>query len=199
MEFRKDLSPLVHLTRFINETEEHLRVVHITFHEHFFHLSLQTHSENSCHCDTRSISSRIPRWSPEPVTRLCGALSTKLPAVEELCVKFGFAMMAAEDYLLWRRLYEQFPSVKVFRIDGAMSIKSWVVNENYDFLAPTFLRDDEGPTAALAFLPALEEIQLGKGMLWTQKSHSETKLAVFRPFVSARQQAGRPVRISFCS
>jgi hypothetical protein len=123
----------------------------------------------------------------------------KLPAVEELRVIFGFAMMAAEDYLLWRRLYGQFPGVKVFRIDGALSIKSWVVNADYNFLAPTFLRDDEGPAAALVFLPALEEIQLGKGMPFAPQSQSETKLKVFRPFVSARQQAGRPVRITFCS
>jgi hypothetical protein len=130
---------------------------------------------------------------------LCDALSTKLPAVEELRVTFGFAMMAAEDYLLWRWIYGQFPGVKVFRIDGALSVKSWEVNEDYDFLAPTFLRDNERPAVALAFLPALEEIQLGQGWLWTPESQSETNLEVFWPFLSARQQAGRPVRISFCS
>ena len=199
MEFRRDSCPMIPLTRFINDTDEHLRVVHITFHEHVFHLSLQTHSEYTCLCDTRSPSSRIPRWSPEPVIRLCDALSTKLPAVEELRVTFGFAMMATEDHLLWRRHYGQFPGVKVFRIDGALSVKSWEVNEDYDFLAPTFLRDNEGPAVALAFLPALEEIQLGQGWLWTPESQSETNLEVFRPFLSARQQAGRPVRISFCS
>jgi hypothetical protein len=129
---------------------------------------------------------------------LCGALSTKLSAVEELRVVFGFAMMAADDYMLWRRFYEQFPGVKVFRIDGAKSVKSYVVKENYDFLAPTFLRNRERAGVALEFFPALEEIQLGKGMLWTPASHSKTNLAVFRPFVSARQRAGYPVRISFC-
>jgi hypothetical protein len=198
MEFRVILSPIVHLTRFINETEEHFQVVHVTFHEHVFHLSFQTQSGNTCICDTLTLSSIIPEWSPESVTRLCGALSTKLSAVEELRVTFGFAMMAAEDCILWRRFYEQFPGVKVVRIDGAMSVKASVVKENYNFLAPTFLRNRERPGAALAFFPALEEIQLGKGMLWTPGSHSKTKLGVFRPFVSARQRAGHPVRISFC-
>ena len=198
LEFRVILSPIVHLTRFINETEEHFHVVHITLHEHVFHLSLQTQSGYSCICDTCTLSSRIPKWSPESVTRLCSALSKKLSAVEELRVIFSVAMMVAENYMLWRRFYEQFPGVKVFRIDGALSIKSWVVNEDYDFLAPTFLQDNEEPASALAFLPALEEIQLGKGMLWTPRSHSKSKLAVFQPFVSARQRAGYPVRISFC-
>jgi hypothetical protein len=198
LEFRVILSPIVHLTRFINETEEHFHVVHVTFHEHVFHLSLQTQSGYTCICDTLTLSSRIPEWSPDSVTRLCGALSTKLSAVEELRVVFGFAMMAADDYMLWRRFYEQFPGVKVFRIDGAKSVKSYVVKENYDFLAPTFLRNRERAGVALEFFPALEEIQLGKGMLWTPASHSKTNLAVFRPFVSARQRAGYPVRISFC-
>ena len=199
MEFRDVSSPIVHLPRFINETEERFHAVHVTFHQRVFHLSLQTQSEfMDCHCNTQTRSSRIPSWSPESVTRLCDALSAKLPAVEELRVTFGFAMMAAEDYLLWRRFYGQFPGVKVFRIDGALSIKSWVVNADYNFLAPTFLRDDEGPAAALAFLPALEEVQLGQGMRLTPQSQSEGKLEVFRPFISARQQAGRPVRITFC-
>ena len=200
MEFRDVSSPIVHLPRFIDETKGRFHAVHVTFHQRVFHLSLQTQSEYMiCHCNTQTRSSRIPSWSPQSVTRLCDALSTKLPAVEELRVIFGFAMMAAEDYLLWRRLYGQFPGVKVIRIDGALSIKSWVVNADYNFLAPTFLRDDEEPAAALAFLPALEEIQLGKGMPLAPQSQSESKLKVFRPFVSARQQAGRPVKISFCS
>ena len=202
LEFRVILSPIVHLTRFINETEEHFHVVHVNFHEHVFDLSLQTQSVYTCICDTRiqsgytrfcgtcTPSSQIPKQSPESVTRLCGALSKKLSAVEELRVVFGFAMMAADDYMLWRRFYEQFPGVKVF--------KAYLEEETYDFLAPTFLRNRETAGAALAFFPALEEIQLGKGMFWTPGSHSKTKLAVFRPFVSARKRAGYPVRVSFC-
>ena len=197
MEFSNVSSPMVHLPRFISETEERYHAVHVTFHQRVFHLSLQTQSEYmTCHCNTNLKASSIPRWSPESVTPLCDALSTKLTTVEELRVRFSGGMMAAEDYMLWRRFYQQFPGVKVFRIDGAMSIKSWVLYHDYDFLAPTFLREDEGPGAALDFLPALEEIQLDQGR--ASDSQSETKLGVFRPFVSARQQAGHPVRISFC-
>lgn len=98
--------------------------------------------------------------------------------------------------MLWRTFYQQFPGVKVFRIDGALCFKRWRICPDYDLIAPTFLRDDEGSGAALDFLPALEEIQLDQDPV--SESQRETKLGVFRPFVLARQQAGRPVRIFFC-
>ena len=197
MEFSDVSSPTVHLPRFINETEERFHAVHVVFHGRVFHLSLQTQSEYmTCHCNTHSKASRIPVWSPESATRLCDALSTKLTTVEELRVRFISSMMAAEDYMLWRTFYQQFPGVKVFRIDGALCFKRWRICPDYDLIAPTFLRDDEGSGAALDFLPALEEIQLDQDPV--SESQRETKLGVFRPFVLARQQAGRPVRISFC-
>jgi hypothetical protein len=114
-------------------------------------------------------------------------LLTKLFTVEELCVNFAFAKMDAEDCILWRRFYQQFPSVKVLRTEGA----------NYSCIACTLLQDREEPDDVLALFPALEEIELGNGEFWIHQRRGESELAVFQPFVSARQQAGRPVKVFF--
>jgi hypothetical protein len=50
--------------------------------------------------------SRIPKWTPERIyanerRALCD--STKFATVNLLCVTFEFAMMATENYILWRR------------------------------------------------------------------------------------------------
>jgi len=44
----------------------------------------------------------------------------------------------------------------------------------------------------LVLLPALEEIQLDKNYLSTYEIERAQQLAAFQPFVSTRQQAGRP-------
>jgi hypothetical protein len=43
----------------------------------------------------------------------------------------------------------------------------------------------------------LEEIELFRDPLVTHESQREPELAAFRPFISARQQAGRPVNVCF--
>jgi hypothetical protein len=103
--------------------------------------------------------------------------------VEELRV----TKIAAEDYTLWRRFYQQFPSVKALRTEDT---------NNY-CIARTLLQDHEEPDDGLTFLPALEEIELGKNPSSTHESQYGTELAAFQPFVTARQQAGRPVKVFF--
>jgi hypothetical protein len=122
--------------------------------------------------------------------RLSSSFSTKLTAVEELCVTFTFARMATEDYILWRRFYQLFPGVKVLHTEGA----------NYDCIAFSLLQYHEEPDDVLSFFPALEEIKIGNGGLEyyrTRQSRSESALAAFEPFISARQRAGRPVKVLF--
>jgi hypothetical protein len=185
--FDSIMFPIVHLTRFITETEEHYHAVHVTFHIRRFRLSLLTRPENFTHREPLPRLSQIPRWSPESIMRISDYLLTKLFTVEELCVNFAFAEMDAEDCILWRRFYQQFPSVKVLRTEGA----------NYSCIACTLLQDREEPDDVLALFPALEEIELGNGEFWIHQRRGESELAVFQPFVSARQQAGRPVKVFF--
>ena len=54
--------------------------------------------------------------------RMSGALSTRLTTVEVLKVTFDKTTMADTTRvkeILWRRFYQQFPSVKVLRTEGA--------------------------------------------------------------------------------
>jgi len=47
----------------------------------------------------------------------------------------------------------------------------------------------------LTFLPTLEEIELGINTFMNSESERASRLATFQPFVSARQQAGCPVKV----
>ena len=182
--------PIVHLTRFINETEEHYYAVHVTFHrEWVFRLSLLTQSEYFHYRKPTSKASRVPRWSPGRIMRMSGALSAKLTTVTLLRVTFESSVMAAEDYILWRRFYQLFPNVKTL----------WIQATNHLDVAHTLFQDHEGPDDVLAFLPSLEVLQLGEGEFWTPGTEAESKLTTFLPFLSARELAGRPVQVLFRS
>jgi hypothetical protein len=109
---------------------------------------------------------------------MSSALSTKLSAVEVLHVTIN-----KSENILWRSFYQHYPKVKVLRTGGV---------NNHD-IART-LHHDHGMLDDFAFLPALEEIDLGKKQL--DESERGSQLAAFQPFVAARQQAGRPVKVS---
>jgi hypothetical protein len=172
--------PMVHLLRFINEIEERYHAAHVTF-QHFYHLWVLTQSEYISHCEPR-FALRSPSGSPESLMRMGSVLSTRLTIVEDLSVSF---YETAEDYIPWRRFYQQFPSVKALRTGGV-----------YNYCIARTLHQDDGEPDDLAFLPALEEIDLGENSL-SFEGEGGSQLAAFQPFVSARQQAGRPVKVFF--
>jgi hypothetical protein len=179
--------PVVHLPRFINEIEGHYHGVHAVL-DTICRFSL-LHSENISQSEPRFNLNCM--WSTPPsetIFGMGGALSTRLTTVEKLSVTFGEMQDNAEfwvDNLPWLRFYQQFPSVKVLQTKCA----------NDDYIARTFLQaHEEGGGDELAFLPALEEIELGEE---TFEDERESRLAAFQPFVSVRQQAGRPVKVFF--
>ena len=176
--------PFVHLPRFIDNIEEHHHAVEADFLQWGFRLLLLTQSEYIMRrkpCFELFIDLRYHRVS---IMRMNGALSTRLATIEEL--RLTIASVVWVDDILWRRFYQQFPSVKALRTEGA---------NNAYWIART-LHQGHGEPGDLSFLPALEEIDLGRGSL-TDESEQESQLACFEPFVSARQQAGRPVRVFF--
>jgi hypothetical protein len=118
-----------------------------------------------------------------------GALSTRLSAVEELSVTFcSTAVDFWGNFIPWGEFLQLFPSVKALRTEGG----------NTSCIARTLPRDHVEPADDdLPFLPALEEIELGENPFVTDESQREPELAAFQPFVSARQQAGRPVKVFF--
>jgi hypothetical protein len=184
----KILPPIVHLPRFINEIEEHYHAVHMTFRERDFRLLLLTQSEYITHCKPRFTLGSVLRHSSKSIILLSGLLSARLTAVEELRLTFD-QKKAAEIWdksIKWRRFLQQFPSVKALRTEGA----------NSHYIARILLHGREEPGDDLAFLPALEEIEIGKDPLFTSERQTRSQLAAFRPFISARQRAVRPVNVS---
>ena len=176
--------PILHVPRFINEIKEHYRAVHVNLHKWLFHFKLLADSEFRVDCRPRF---KMESPYPELLMEMAGALSTRLSTVEEICVTFdGADAIVWENYIPWRRFLRLFPGVKVLRTEGA---------DNCCF-ARILLQDHQGPDDVLAPLPALEEIQLVKNSL---SSQHETELAAFEPFVSVRQQSGRPVKVFFGS
>jgi hypothetical protein len=182
--------PIVHLPRFINEIEElyHAIHMHVTYHENEFRFSLLTQSEYISRSEPH-FKLRFSRGYRDSLAQMSCALSTKLAAVKELRVIIdGIDVQDHPYFISWRRFYERVPSVKALRTGGVNNFS----------VARTLLRD-HGKPDDLAFLPALEEIDLGKQVGKTRKLLHRYKhqLAAFQPFVSARQQAGRPVKVFF--
>ena len=178
---------VAHLSRFIDEIEEHYYAVHATFRGWDFRLSLLTQSEYINHCKPHFTLGAVPIDPPISIMGMSRPLSTRFTTVEELRVTFNKEdVRVGEDSIPWRGFLQQFPRLKALRTEGA----------NDYHIARTLLQDHEEPDDP-ALLPALEEIELSKDSLLSPESQRGSELAAFGPFVSARQQAGRPVKVFF--
>ena len=179
-------APIVHLPRFISEIDEHYYAAHAAFQQWTFHLSFLTQSEYIGQCKPGFQLGSLDSY-PE-FMGICSTVYTKLTTVKELRVTFEKTSANQwENVIFWRRFLLQFPSVKALRTENA---------DNHS-IARSLLRDNEEADRDLDFLPALEEIELGKSTLATDESQRGPELAAFQPFISARQQAGRPVKAFF--
>lgn len=178
-------SPTVHLSRFIDEIEEHYHAAHVIIADlsSFFSLSLLTLEYA---WGQRELCFELGRDSEpfsESLMRMSGALSTRFSAVEELSIRFGYHSRAGyvwEDHIPWHRFYQHFPCVKTLKIPPSM--------------ACTLLQDPDHDD--LDFLSALEEIKVVLFPFPTDESQRESHLAVFQPFLSVRRLGGRPVKVS---
>ena len=180
--------PVVHLPRFINEIEDPYDSVRAFFINGDFRLGLLNQSEPTNYLYPRRFSFESEsclKVFPESVIRISGAVSARFSTVEKLLISFD--KTTAEDYVPWRWFFQQFPRVKILRTEG----------ENNHCIARFLLQDYKKPDGNLALLPSLEEIELGKypPALTIYEIQREPELAAFDPFVSARQQAGRPVKV----
>jgi F-box-like len=179
---------VVHLPRFINEIEEHYRVVHVIIQTWVFHLSLLVQLGYIRHWMPGVKFGTISIRPPESIMRISSALSTRLATAEELHVTFeGASTDVWENLIPWRRFLQQFPCVKVLRTEG----------ENNYCIARILLQGHEVPDDDVAFLPALEEIELEEIQEDSSSSQCEPELAALDAFISARQQAGCPVEVFF--
>jgi hypothetical protein len=115
---------------------------------------------------------------------MCSALSAELATVEELFLIFDSGAAQYWDTIPWRQLLRLFFSVKVLKMRNGNTLD----------LASCLQPNDGSPT--LGVLPVLEEIELCACRYFPeQEAEIASRLAAFHPFVSARQQAGRPVRV----
>ena len=173
------LSPIVHLSRFIDEIKEHWRTADVSLGP-LCRFSLLDRRIRSLLC----LGFRPePGKSPKSIMQMRGALSSKLISVEELRI-FIAAKVAEESDISWHKFYQHFPNVKVIQPEFT----------DPSCFAGTLLQDLEKHVDDLAYFPALEEIKVYCYKFGWQ---CESELAAFEPFISARQRAGRPVKVYF--
>ncbi len=178
--------PASHLPKFINDIRKHYRVVQMILERDFFNFWLLAPSKcighNPPRFKLRSFrysNSNIQDWMMQISDEFSAVLST----MEELSVISHCYGDKSEEVIPWCMFLEQFPCVKEFRLQGMNNLR----------IANALHQSDGGPN--LAVLPALERLIIS----FQHDSYSSewpSKLAVFQPFVSARQQAGRPVKVS---
>ena len=177
------LPPIPHLPQFINDVGEHYHAVRVVLESRYFDFSLLARSEDVGHHSPRFRlrSSRFPdtnirNW----IMEITSMFSAKLSTMEELLIIFKDSR-EDWDVIPWRTFLEQFPSVKEFRIQGT---------DNHRIASAL-----QHGGLNLSVLPVLERITFYTTSYFADHS---SELAVFQPFVSVRQQAGRPVKVSYC-
>jgi hypothetical protein len=171
--------PISHLTRFIGDLKKLYRSVQVIFERESFRLSLLTCSE-SIDCAEPHFRFYSKR-SPESLLRMCSALSAELATVEELFLSFWALLWGA---IPWRQFLRLFCSVKVFRMEHG----------NIFDLANFCSQMTEGRPLVF-FLYWKKSCFVRVHILPRTRPKFASGLAAFDPFVSARQQAGRPVRV----
>ncbi len=178
------LPPLC-LSRVIDNVREEFRSVSVTFDIENFRLVSSTHSGRT---DDFEPSFRFnANCSPYSIQSIN---STKLAMAEELALNFPSSNITKWERAFSLREYlRQFRSVRVLRVNLHMR------EVGLD------LQQDDGE----AILPVLEEIELSISRSSLRRYSDEEyqrrvaeALAAFEPFVSAREQAGRVVKVYHC-
>ncbi|KAH9990655.1 hypothetical protein BJV74DRAFT_987792 [Russula compacta] len=177
----------LHFPRFIDNIEKLYHSAQVIFEKDYFCVSLLTNSE-PVDCVTppfRVCSARFPG----SIVQMSAALTGKLATVKELLIIFTTDFYSAwhdawHDAIPWRSYLQQFRSVKVLRVEEHAGIID---------MTHTLLPDDDEST--VDFLPMLEEIEIRK--YWPD-SHpvSDQAATTSHRFIVARQEAGRPVKVS---
>jgi hypothetical protein len=189
-----DEKPPPHLSRFICDVEGQFFAAHVKLSGEDFEISVLTHS-HFIDQPRRRIAIRDigKKWNVQIGT----VLNAKLTTVEELFLESpypdleGGPQWLSQSPIPWGGFLEQFYNVKIFRIERGL------VLEVAHLLSQT---------SALTLLPALEEIELRSAVSRyvddaepISDLQREAVRATFGPFVTAREQTGRPVKISWNS
>ena len=180
--------PLFYLPRVIDNVGEEFRSVGVTFDIGYFRLLSST---NSGKIDRSNPSFKFNvNCSPDSIKPISSTPSTKLSMAEELALFFPSSNTAItnwEHVFSLREFLRQFRSVRMLRVDPF--IREVALS----------LQQDDGED----LLPLLEEIELSalpisqstNGPDEEYQHRAAAELAAFEPFVSAREQTGRPVNV----
>ena len=176
--------PVPHLPQFINAIGKAYHSLHLYFRETVvFRIELLTEAEY--------VGRRMPSFTfyayhfPDSMMQTNSAFSAKFATLKELRITFmkSEGDTTWQDVTPWRRFLQQFCSVKVIRLErGSLHCIA-------DSLKP------KHGEPILDFLPFLEEIELCVYNIAMPESELAAELAAFQPFVSAREQAGCPIRV----
>lgn len=183
--------PFPYILRSINDIEEDFYAYRVIHDGKYFRLDFFTHSEYIGHHSPRFTLRSILRY--ELIWQVSSVFPEKLVTVQDLSVVLdGIDHEDQEDemyFFPWRRFLSQFPRLKALHLEGVNCLR----------IASVLHEDVGGP---LAF-SSLEEI----GICPSSESHTyderrrsqytstSEQVAIFQPFVSARQQAGFPVKV----
>ena len=176
-------SPFPHFSRIIDEVREELRSISVTFDRVYFRLSSSTqlgkidHFKPSFSFNTNDFPNSMKTTNIPP--------STKLAMAEELTLNipnsFYSQIRTWEPIFSMREFLRQFRSVRVLRVSPFPFVRELGL----------YLQQNYGE----AIFPLLEEIELFDEEY--QRRAAEA-LATFQPFASARDRAGRLVKIHHC-
>ena len=171
--------PLLYLSRVIDDVREEFRSVSVNFDLGCFRLSSSTHSGIIDHF-TPSFRFNLNCY-PDSIYN---TPSMKLAMVEELALFFPSSFIEEYRFSL-REFLRLFRSVRVLRVEPFIP------------KVALYLQQDDGE----AILPVLEEIELSISRLtkFSEEQcqrHAAEALAAFDPFVSARERAGRVVKVT---
>jgi hypothetical protein len=181
----------LHILQFINNIGELFYAFQLFLDSYCFRFEFLTHSEYVGHHSPRfTLGSSIS--SDGLVRQLSSVFPSKFVTVQELSVvleDLGPEIQNDERYFIpWRSFLLQFPRLKALHLEGVDNLR-----------VASALDKSDGP---LTF-PALEEIKLYSEEFLldeggtSQDAEALKQAAIFEPFVSARRQAGLPVKVVF--
>jgi hypothetical protein len=181
--------PVLYSSRVIDDVRDKFRSISVTIDFEYLRLLSSIHSGKIDRFNGKPSFKLNMNCSPDSIKSISTTPSTKFATAEELALFSPTSNITEwEHFFSLREFLRQFRSVKVLRVDPFIREVALYLQQD----------DEEG------ILPVLEEIELSIPRL-TRYSDEEYQrraaeaLATFEPFVSARERAGRLVKVYHCA
>ena len=181
--------PISHLCKFICDTECQFIAVRLDFPHRKLKFSAETSSESD-----HAQSFRITIPEPVSLEQIGHMLSGPLSTVEELIVGWDVAPFAQQQleqgHIQLRGFFNHIRQVKMVQMPSEVALG----------VAHSFQLDSQEPALDL-LLPALEQVKVHLSYVPPIGSNRNDQYVsicdTFEPLIAARQQVGRPIRLSW--